>query len=54
MEEAHLFAGDCIQNYKTLATLANEKKFVKDYERKLKKVKIAYKVNTIGLIFGMS
>ena len=54
LEEAHLFAADCIQNYKTLATLANENKFVRDYEKKLQKVKLASKVNMIGFIFGMS
>lgn len=55
-QEAHMMASDYIENFKTVATLANEDKFVSDYEKAMTKPTKAFvkKIHIIGFVFGLS
>ena len=54
--EANRIAADCIQNFKTVATLANERKFVSDYEQSMRRPlqRFARRVHVQGVLYGMS
>lgn len=56
MKEANLLAGDCIINYRTVASFANEDLIVRDFDAMLDApVKTATKKSHVmGLIFGFS
>ena len=55
-QQAQLFSADCIQNYKTIASLANQKTLVNEYKRllKLPMKNLNTKIHMIGFLFGMS
>lgn len=56
--EANLFAADCIQNFKTVATLANEKKLSHDFaellDGKPNERENSLEVHMVGVLFGLS
>jgi hypothetical protein len=56
MAEADQLASDYIQNFKTVATLSNEDRFVQDYLKLLKKPmnSLKRKIHLIGFVFGLS
>lgn len=56
--EANLFAADCIQNFKTVATLANENKLSDEFAKLLEgnpsEHESKFEVHFIGILFGLS
>jgi len=54
MKDANLFSSDCVQNFKTVTGLANDRQLVYNYKRLLRSTQNLPKVQLVGLFFGMS